>query len=112
MKNRIALALAAGLFATSAAHAAPIEGKWRTQAGANATISSCGKAYCIKITSGEHAGKNIGTVSGSGNKYSGQILNPVDGKTYSGSARVNGNTLKLSGCVARILCKTQTWSRR
>ena len=112
MFNRIALALIAGVFATSAAYAAPIEGKWRTQSGANATISSCGSAYCIKITSGAHAGKSIGTVSGSGSKYSGQIVNPEDGKTYSGSARVNGNSLKLSGCVAKILCKTQTWSRR
>ena len=99
MINRIALALAAGLAATTVAHAAPIEGKWRTQSGANASIAKCGGAFCIRITSGAHAGKTVGRVSGSGSKY-------------SGSARVNGNTLKLSGCVAKVLCRTQTWSRR
>lgn len=109
--NRIALALAAGLIAT-AAHAAPIEGNWRTQEGSNARISSCGGSYCIKLTSGKHAGKRIGRVSGSGSKYSGEVTNPNDGKTYSGSATVSGNTLKLRGCVARVLCRTQTWARR
>ena len=112
MMNRIALALAAGLLATSAAHAASIEGKWRTQSGANATVSKCGGSYCVKLTSGPHAGQRIGKVSGSGAKYSGSVTDPTNGKTYSGSARVNGNTMKLSGCVARVLCKTQTWTRR
>ena len=112
MINRIALALAAGLVATTAAYAAPIEGKWRTQPGANATISSCGGSYCIRITSGAHAGKTVGRVSGSGSKYSGSVTDPGNGKKYSGSARVSGNTLKLSGCVAKVLCRTQTWSRR
>ena len=112
MIHRLMLAGALALAATSVAHAAPIEGKWRTQSGANATISSCGGAYCINVTSGQHAGKRIGRVSGSGSKYSGSVTDPANGKTYSGSARVNGNTLKLSGCVARVLCKTQTWSRR
>ena len=112
MIDRIALAATAGLLMVSAAHAAPIEGQWRTQAGANATISPCGGAYCIKITSGEYAGTRVGRVSGSGNKYSGSVTDPTNGKTYSGSASVNGNTLKLSGCVAKILCKTQTWARR
>ena len=112
MINRIGLALVVALGTVGAASAASIEGKWRTQAGANAVISKCGGAFCIKITSGQHSGKRIGQVSGSGSSYSGSVTDPANGKTYSGRARVNGNTLKLSGCVAKILCKTQTWTRR
>ena len=109
---RIAAAALIALATTGGAQAASIEGKWRTQAGANAVISKCGGSFCIKITSGKHAGKQIGKVSGSGSKYTGSVVNPEDNKTYSGRATVNGNSLKLSGCVAKILCKTQNWSRR
>ena len=109
---RIAAAAALALAMTGGAHAASIEGKWRTQSGANATISKCGGAFCVKLTSGPHAGKQIGRVSGSGSKYSGSVTDPANGKTYSGRATVSGNSLKMSGCVAKILCKTQTWSRR
>ena len=112
MINRIGLALVVALGTLGGASAASIEGKWRTQSGANAVIAKCGGAFCINVTSGKHKGKRIGRVSGSGSKYSGSVTDPGNGKTYSGRATVSGNTLKLSGCVAKILCKTQTWSRR
>ena len=112
MINRIALAAVAVVGLTVGAHAQSIEGKWRTQSGANATISKCGGSFCIKITSGEHAGKQVGRVSGSGPKYTGKVTDPGNGKTYSGSATVSGNSMKLSGCVAGILCRSQNWSRR
>ena len=112
MIHRIALAAVAVAGMTFAANAQSIEGKWTTQSGANATISKCGGAFCINITSGEHAGKRVGQVSGSGPKYRGQITDPGNGKTYSGSATVRGNALKLTGCVAGVLCRSQNWSRR
>ena len=111
MYRQTVLALAFGIAATIA-HAAPIEGNWRTESGANANIAKCGDAFCINLTSGEHAGKRIGRVSGSGDSYKGEVTNPADGKTYSGSARISGNTMKLKGCVARVICRTQTWARR
>ncbi len=45
--------------------------------------------------------------------WSGSLYNTEDGKTYSGTVKVIGaNKIKLSGCVAYVLCKTQIWTRR
>ena len=44
-------------------------------------------------------------------KWSGQVYNAEDGKTYSGNVTLTGaNSLKLQGCVA-VFCKTKTWTR-
>jgi uncharacterized protein (DUF2147 family) len=44
-------------------------------------------------------------------KWSGQVYNAEDGKTYSGSFTLSGaNKADLKGCVA-IICKTRTWTR-
>ena len=44
-------------------------------------------------------------------KWSGQVYNAEDGKTYSGSFTLAGATrADLKGCVA-IICKTKTWTR-
>lgn len=113
MSTRIALAAAAVIALTATAQAASIEGRWRTESGANASIAKCGGAFCIDLTSGEHAGKRIGRVSAqTAAKYTGTVTDPGNGKQYSGSAIVNGNSLKLSGCVARVLCRSQSWTRR
>jgi len=46
------------------------------------------------------------------NKWEGEIYNAENGKTYSGSVTLAGpNTLKIEGCVARILCGSQAWTR-
>jgi uncharacterized protein (DUF2147 family) len=45
-------------------------------------------------------------------KWSGNLYNPVDGKTYAGSVTVKAkDTIELSGCVALVLCKTTAWTR-
>ncbi|SIR14597.1 Uncharacterized conserved protein, DUF2147 family [Rhizobium sp. RU20A] len=99
------------LMGTSAMAAEPIVGNWKTQSGATAAIANCGGAYCITLKTGKHAGKQIGKVSGAGASYSGEVTDPDSDKTYSGSANVTGNSLKLKGCVLAVLCKSQTWSR-
>jgi len=44
-------------------------------------------------------------------KWSGQVYNAEDGKTYGGSFSLSGaNKADLKGCVA-IICKTKTWTR-
>jgi uncharacterized protein (DUF2147 family) len=91
--------------------AEPIEGNWKTQSGATAEIGKCGSAYCVTLKSGKHAGKQIGRMSGTGDSYSGEITDPETDKTYSGSGDVTGNTLKMKGCVLKVLCKSQTWTR-
>lgn len=111
-KITIALAAASLFAASGAASAASIEGQWRTASGATARIAACGNAYCTTILSGEHKGKQIGRMAGSGNSYSGQITDPSNGKTYSGTAQVSGNSMKLTGCALKIFCRSQTWTRR
>ncbi|WP_322989497.1 MULTISPECIES: DUF2147 domain-containing protein [unclassified Hoeflea] len=97
---------------TAPALADPIEGAWKTQAGDNAMISSCGGSFCIKLTSGEYAGTSIGKMkaTSSGN-YAGSITKPSNGKTYSGSGKLSGSKLKMTGCVLKILCESQTWNK-
>jgi uncharacterized protein (DUF2147 family) len=47
----------------------------------------------------------------SADKWSGQIYNAEDGKTYGGSFALSGaSKADLKGCVA-IICKTKTWTR-
>lgn len=91
--------------------AEPIVGNWKTASGATAEIAPCGGAYCITLKSGKHAGKRIGNLSGTDGSYSGEITDPESDKTYSGSGAVNGNSLKMKGCVLKVLCKSQTWTR-
>jgi uncharacterized protein (DUF2147 family) len=103
----------AAVFAISASHAMAdtIEGKWRTQSGETAAITKCGGAFCIKLKTGEYAGKSIGQMKGAKGKYKGSITDPADDKKYSGTIKINGSTMKMKGCVAYVLCKTQTWNR-
>jgi uncharacterized protein (DUF2147 family) len=106
-------ALAAPLLTSPGiAHAAePIEGNWKTESGETAQIGPCGSAFCVTMKTGKYAGKKIGTLSGTGADYSGEITDPANDKTYSGSAAVAGSAMKLKGCVLKVLCKSQTWSR-
>jgi uncharacterized protein (DUF2147 family) len=97
--------------ATAGFSAEPIEGNWKTASGETAAIASCGGAYCITLKTGKHAGKRIGSMNGSGESYTGEITDPANDKTYSGAASINGTSLKMQGCVLKVLCKSQTWTR-
>jgi uncharacterized protein (DUF2147 family) len=51
--------------------------------------------------------------SGTANKWSGQVYNAEDGKTYSGNITLqDANTIKLEGCIlGGLVCKASTWTR-
>lgn len=103
----VALSLAAGTV-----HAAePIEGNWKTASGETAQIVKCADSFCIIVKTGKFAGKQIGKLSGSQTDYSGEVTDPANDKTYSGSASVSGGSLQLKGCVMKVLCKSQTWTK-
>jgi uncharacterized protein (DUF2147 family) len=116
-----------------------VTGIWLTQAGdARVRVSKCGAGICgvivwlrdpINATTGkpEVDDKNpnpalarrpmIGLPLFSGmrpvgpNKWSGQIYNADDGKTYASSISVAGpESLRVEGCVGP-LCGGETWSR-
>lgn len=110
MKHMILLA---GLLlgATSVVAAEPIEGNWKTASGETAIIAKCSGGFCVTLKTGAHAGKQIGRMAGKGDEYSGEITDPANDKTYSGSGSVTGNSLKMKGCVLKVLCKSQTWTR-
>jgi uncharacterized protein (DUF2147 family) len=102
-----AIAMIAGI-----AHAEePIVGNWKTAAGDTAVIASCGGSYCVTLKTGKYAGRKIGTLAGAGGSYAGEITDPAAEKTYSGAGKVSGNSLRMQGCVMKILCKSQTWTR-
>ena len=136
--RRISLAtLAFALCATSALAGDP-SGLWLTEDGeAKIKVGACGGAMCgtiawlkepnDKATNKPKTDKNNGNASlrerpiiGSpvllsmkadgADKWSGQLYNAEDGKTYSGNIALAGNTMKVQGCVA-IICKTKTWTR-
>lgn len=115
MKRTLMLAAAFSLAAivgpVAAQAAEPIEGNWKTESGETAAIGKCGDGFCITLKTGKFSGRQIGKLSGAGNEYTGEITDPEADKTYSGSGSVSGNSLKMKGCVLKILCKSQTWTR-
>jgi uncharacterized protein (DUF2147 family) len=44
--------------------------------------------------------------------WKGSIYNPDDGLTYAAMMKLVGSTMKVSGCVAGVLCKTQNFRKR
>lgn len=107
-----AAAVGVGLAMASAAFAASIEGNWRTQSGESARIAKCGGSFCVTLTSGKYSGKRIGRMKGSGNSYSGTITDPSNDKSYSGTAKVSGASMKMRGCALKVFCRTQTWRKK
>lgn len=120
----LALGLALG---AGAALADPIEGMWQTQpddgAYAQVQIAPCGPNYCGTIVrtfkdGGEYKSPNLGrqividmAPKGSG-AYAGKVWRPSNDKTYIGKIALNGDAMKLSGCVAGgLICAKQNWSR-
>ena len=114
-------------------------GTWRTEEDATVRVSNCGGGLCASIASlrqpnDPQAGKSktdinnvdpskrnrpivglqifIGLRPDGANKWTGQIYNPEDGKTYDANVVLeNANTLKVQGCVL-FICKTKTWTRQ
>ena len=113
IRRLTAAALAAGLALAAGAASAeePIVGNWRTAVGDTASIGPCGAGYCVTLKTGKFAGRQIGALNGSNGSYAGQITDPASDKTYDGSGSVSGNSLKMQGCVMKVFCKSQTWTR-
>jgi uncharacterized protein (DUF2147 family) len=134
------LAAAALLVIGSQPARAEPTGTWMTEGGrATVRIAKCGGAICGSIVSlkepndpqtgrpktdknnadpGKRSRPMIGvpivlSMRPNGtNKWSGQVYNAEDGKTYSGHVTLTGDrTLKLEGCVASVFCKSQNWTR-
>ncbi|WP_108814650.1 DUF2147 domain-containing protein [Loktanella sp. Alg231-35] len=126
MKRLMILAAALIAFATGAA-AQDAVGVWQTEvddgAYAHITIAPCGNAVCGVISrtfnaDGEYQSENIGKtlvidmVSQGGGAYEGSVWRPSNNKIYIGKMDVDGNALRLRGCVAGgLICSSQNWVR-
>jgi uncharacterized protein (DUF2147 family) len=117
-------------------------GTWHTEdAKATVRIAACGPALCgtiisLKAANDPDTGKpqldnhNVDASlrsrpmvgvqvvlgmkpSGTANKWSGQVYNAEDGKTYTGNLTLqDANTIKLEGCIlGGLACKAATWTR-
>lgn len=109
---RATILAAALLFSAGTAFAdEPIVGNWKTLAGDTAAIAPCADSYCVTLKTGKYAGRQIGKMQGKGDSYTGELTDPSEDKTYSGYGTVSGNTIRMKGCVLKIFCKTQTWTK-
>ncbi len=127
MKHLILAAVAAFAVAGPASAQDAAIGTWQTEvddgAFAYVDIAQCGAAVCGTIartfnTEGEYASPNIGrqivinmTPNGDGS-YDGQVWRPSNDRIYTGKMDVEGNALRLRGCVAGgLICASQNWVR-
>ena len=134
----VALALMTTAFTSSPALAGDPTGLWLSQDGdVKMKVARCGDAICSTIAwlknpnddkgkskvdlNNADASKRGRPIMGSAiilpmkadgaEKWSGQVYNAEDGKTYSGSFALSGaSKADLKGCVA-FICKTKTWTR-
>ena len=127
--------------ARESALAADPTGTWLTQTGTSRIrIADCGGALCGTIiwlkepndpdTGKPKTDKNnsdaakrsrpligvqivLGMKPAGADKWTGQVYNAEDGKTYSGNLTYSGgNSLQLQGCaLGGLVCKGQTWTK-
>ena len=133
-----ALGLVTIAMTSTPARAGDPTGMWLSQDGdVKMKVAHCGDAICGTIawlkqpndangkpkvdSNNADTGKRSRPIMGSAiilpmkaagtDKWSGQVYNAEDGKTYSGNFALSGATkADLKGCVA-IICKTKTWTR-
>lgn len=111
MGTLTAIVLAAGSGGPATA-ADPITGKWVMAEGETVLVGTCGDAYCATVATGTYKGTVIAKVEGPGPVYKGTIIDPRNGKRWTGSMTVEQVGLTIQGCLMGSLCKTvQTWTR-
>ena len=128
---RIPIIGAAIVMLGGGALAAEPTGVWLSESGdTQVEIAPCGDVLCGTIVAAKGNGKDeknpdaakrgqplvgvrmIWDMAPSGDGYSGKLYNYTNGKVYSGKVEPEGDTMKLSGCVAGgLFCRSQTWTR-
>lgn len=137
----LAVAALLALAGSEAALAADPAGNWLTQTGGSRIrLADCAGALCGTIvwlkepndpdTGKPKTDKNnsdaskrtrpligvqivLGMKPAGTDKWTGQVYNAEDGKTYSGNLTyTGGDSLQLQGCaLGGLVCKSQTWTR-
>jgi uncharacterized protein (DUF2147 family) len=101
----------ASFLAAAPALADPIEGNWRTPRNETVAIRACGGNWCATLVGGQYAGAAIGIFSGADGSYSGRMTEPKDGRSGNATATVEGATMRIRGCVTKLVCLTRQWTR-
>jgi uncharacterized protein (DUF2147 family) len=125
--TRTFVSIAALLISTGFAGADPLQGTWQTEpdegAYAHIEIAPCGANFCGTIArtfkdGAEYQSPNQGKTlvidmaPQGGGKYEGQVWRPSNDKIYLGKIDLNGDSMRLRGCVAGgIICSKQSWAR-
>jgi len=123
MKHLIAAACVA-VASAGMALAEPATGTWKTEPGdtgafLHVKVAPCGDKLCgtiIKVVNSDKMsslGKPIiwdMQAKGNGSYSGGKIWAPDTDKTYRSKMSLNGDALKVSGCVGPI-CRGQIWTR-
>ena len=127
MKYVMTAAFCAVMTAGAALAADPVFGLWQTQPDDgvyyHVEMQSCGSLICgvfrqkfedgAKVDS-DVIGKNamFDMQAKGGGSYEGKAWKPSNGKTYNGEGTLNGDRLKIGGCVlGGLICSKQTWKR-
>jgi len=113
------LAACAVTFIVSPALAAEPFGNWvRPSNRARVNFYRCGGNLCGKVVDKGASNARVGTVIVSGavkigdNEWKGSLLDPDNGKTYTGViSLVGADGLNLKGCAFGFLCEGETWRR-
>jgi uncharacterized protein (DUF2147 family) len=121
-----------GAFALSALSAGPAMadmadkalGNWlRSSEGWVVNFYMCEENLCGKVVSGEGVDKKTGgpvvgvnmlfdLVKDKEDRWKGKMYDPKGGGLYAGYVKVlDDNTVKMSGCMAKIMCRSETWER-
>lgn len=111
MGRTVILAIAFTMTVGLANAADSLIGNWKTEDGATSAIAPCGSGYCITVKTGKYAGKKIAQFSRRNGNYASQITDPASNKTYNGTLKLSGNTVKMQGCLMKVFCQSQTWIR-
>ena len=120
-KLRVIAAASACVASQNAAIAQDAAGVWlRDNGRSQVRIYACGDAFCgsiawLKDPSGPgKIGERVFfdmTPQGDGT-WKGKAFNSEDGKTYTGTMSLSGNSLTTAGCVlGGLICKSAKWTR-
>jgi uncharacterized protein (DUF2147 family) len=114
---------------TAAAAASPLEGLWTNpKKSVVVRIAPCGSAWCgevVRASAREEAKaarygvddlegeKMLTALRPAGNgRWKGQVFVPKLGRKVGSTVTMpTRNQIKVSGCFAMVICKTQVWSR-
>ena len=127
MRKLVMMAAVLGLGAGMAS-AEPLLGTWQTSKDDNGhsgliEVTPCGNKLCGELiksydengneTQSDNLGRNIisETVPVGGGEYEGKVYAPDRDKTYKSKLELQGDRLKVSGCVMFICRDGGTWRK-